>query len=77
MCLAIPARIVSLHDEDMATVELGGVRRAVSLALVDAGVGDYVIVHVGIAIARLDEQEAARTLDLLAEMGASQGSTHP
>jgi len=67
MCLAIPARISSISG-DMATVELGGVEREVSLALVDAAVGDYVIVHVGIAISKLDEDEAARTLALFAEL---------
>ncbi|MFC1546066.1 HypC/HybG/HupF family hydrogenase formation chaperone [Pseudomonadota bacterium] len=67
MCLAIPARISSISG-DMATVELGGVEREVSLALVDAAVGDYVIVHVGIAISKLDEDEAARTLTLFAEL---------
>ncbi len=67
MCLAIPARIAAIRGE-MATVELGGVEREVSLALVDAVVGDYVIVHVGIAISRLDEDEAARTLALFSEL---------
>lgn len=70
MCLAIPARVVELHDEQMATVELGGVRRQVSLALVDAGVGDYVIVHVGIAISVLDALEAEKTLQLIDELAA-------
>ncbi|MFC1536753.1 HypC/HybG/HupF family hydrogenase formation chaperone [Pseudomonadota bacterium] len=67
MCLAIPARVTAVSG-DMATVELGGVEREVSLALVEAAVGDYVIVHVGIAISRLDEDEAARTLALFAEL---------
>jgi hydrogenase expression/formation protein HypC len=68
MCLAIPARIVALHGENMATVEIGGIERDVSLALVDADVGDYVIVHVGIAISTLDEDEAVKTLALFAEL---------
>jgi hydrogenase expression/formation protein HypC len=72
MCLAIPARITTLHGEKMATVEIGGVEREVSLALVDADVGDYVIVHVGIAISTLDENEAMKTLALFAELDEAQ-----
>jgi hydrogenase expression/formation protein HypC len=72
MCLAIPARVVELPAEDTAIVELGGVRKEVSLALVDdVVVGDYVIVHVGFALSRLDAEEAAKTLALFAEMGAA------
>jgi hydrogenase expression/formation protein HypC len=72
MCLAIPARVVELPEEDMAIVELGGMRKEVSLALVDdVAVGDYVIVHVGFALSRLDAEEAAKTLALFAEMGAA------
>ena len=67
MCLAIPARVVEMHGDDMAVVEIEGVRREASLALVEADVGDYVILHVGIAIARLDEAEAERTLAMLRE----------
>lgn len=71
MCLAIPARVVELAVEEMAIVELGGVRKEVSLALVDdVAVGDYVIVHVGFALSKLDAEEAAKTLALFAEMGA-------
>jgi len=73
MCLAIPAKITALHDDNMGMVNLGGVEREVSLALVDAAVGDYVIVHVGIAISRLDENEAKRTLALFDELGALDG----
>ena len=70
MCLAIPARIVELLPGDACRVDLGGVRKDVSLALVDgAGVGDYVIVHVGYALSKLDEEEAAQTLALFAEAG--------
>ncbi len=71
MCLALPARIVERLDGDQALVDLGGVRKPVSLALVDdAQVGDYVIVHVGFAIGRVDAGEAERTLALFAEMAA-------
>jgi hydrogenase expression/formation protein HypC len=70
MCLAIPARIVELIANDSAIVDLGGVRKDVSLALVeDVAVGDYVIVHVGYALTRLDPEEAAKTLALMAEAG--------
>ncbi|HMV53686.1 MAG TPA: HypC/HybG/HupF family hydrogenase formation chaperone [Rhodocyclaceae bacterium] len=69
MCLAIPARITQKLDGDMAVVDLGGVRKEVSLALIDAAdVGDYVIVHVGYALSKLDPEEAARTLALFAEI---------
>jgi hydrogenase expression/formation protein HypC len=69
MCLALPARVVALKDSALATVDLGGVRKEVSIALVpDAQPGDYVIVHVGHAIGKVDPDEAARTLALFAEM---------
>jgi len=75
MCLAIPARIITLHDQQMATVDIGGVQREVSLALVDAGENDYVIVHVGIAISKLDEDEALKRLALFAELEETQGES--
>ena len=69
MCLALPARIVALDDGDQATVDLGGVRKGVSVALTPGvAVGDYVIVHVGHAIGTVDADEAARTLALFAEL---------
>jgi len=75
MCLAIPARIVELLGGDQCKVDLGGVRKEVSLALVDhAGLGDYVIVHVGYALAVLDAEEAERTLALFAEAGFDPGN---
>jgi hydrogenase expression/formation protein HypC len=67
MCLAIPARVVEIPEPDTAVVDLGGVRKKISLALLDGVVpGDYVIVHVGYALTRLDPEEAARTLELFA-----------
>ena len=70
MCLAIPARIVEIAADDIAIVDLGGVRKDVSLALLDGvAVGDYVIVHVGYALTRLDPEEAEKTLALMAEAG--------
>jgi hydrogenase expression/formation protein HypC len=70
MCLAVPCRIVRMDTPDSAVVDVGGVRKAVSLALVDGvGPGDYVIVHVGYALARLDPEAAAATLAAMAEAG--------
>jgi hydrogenase expression/formation protein HypC len=69
MCLAIPARVVQIFDGERAVVEMGGVRKDVSLALLESvSEGDYVIVHVGFALNRLDPEEAERTLALFAEM---------
>ncbi len=70
MCLAIPARVVELKPGENAVIDLGGVRKEISLALVeDVAPGDYVIVHVGYALQKLDPQEAERTLALFAEGG--------
>ncbi len=70
MCLAIPAQVVELRDGEQAVVELAGVRKEISLALVEqVTVGDYVIVHVGYALNKLDPEEAARTLALFREIG--------
>lgn len=70
MCLAIPARIETITGNDSAIVNLGEVRKEISLALVEnVAVGDYVIVHVGYALQKLDPAEAERTLALFAEMG--------
>ena len=65
MCLAVPAKVISIEG-DQARVELGGVRRAVSVLLVpDVAPGQYVLVHAGFAIQVLDAGEAAETLELL------------
>lgn len=72
MCLAIPACVEQLTDKDNAIVNLGGVRKEISLVLVEGvAVGDYVIVHVGFALQKLDPEEAAQTLALFAEMGGA------
>ena len=73
MCLGIPGRVVELHDPSgflTGLVDFGGVRREVCLAYVarDVSVGDYVIVHVGFAISKVDEAEARRTFEVLREM---------
>ena len=70
MCLAVPARITELLDNDMAKAEVGGIVKDVNLMLVDdVAVGDYVIIHVGFALSRLEPEEAAETLALFAEAG--------
>jgi len=73
MCLAIPGKILEAEESGwnrVAKVEFGGVTRQVYLDFVpEAQVGDYVLVHVGFAVSRLDEAEAQRTLDLLKEVG--------
>lgn len=72
MCLAIPAEVVELLPEQMARVSLDGVSKVVSVALVEGvAVGDYVVVHVGFALTRIDPDEAKQTVALLAEMSQS------
>ena len=71
MCLAIPARIVEILGDDMARVSLDGVIKDVSVALIeDPRVGEFVVLHVGYALAKVDEAEAIRTLELLREAAA-------
>ncbi|HXQ32124.1 MAG TPA: HypC/HybG/HupF family hydrogenase formation chaperone [Steroidobacteraceae bacterium] len=75
MCLAVPARILRLEAGDMALVDVGGVRKQVSVALVDGLVPDeYVIVHVGYALARIDPAAAAATLVAMAAAGINAGA---
>lgn len=70
MCLAIPAEVVELLPDDMGRVRIEGVEKVVSLGLVDGvAPGDFVLLHVGYALSRIDADEAARTLALLKEMG--------
>ena len=69
MCLAIPAQLVEIRADDQAVVDLGGIRKEISIALVPGVVvGDYVIVHVGHAIGQIDPDEAQRTLALFGEL---------
>jgi len=71
MCLAVPARVTALDTATAtATVSLGGVRKEISVALVESvAVGDYVLVHVGYALNRISAEEARITLELMAEAG--------
>jgi hydrogenase expression/formation protein HypC len=77
MCLAVPGKILSIQGDDplgrVGKVSFGGIAKEVNLACVpEANVGDYVIVHVGMAISTLDEEEARRVFEYLAEMGELQ-----
>ena len=77
MCLAIPGQIIEIVDEDnrLAKVDVAGVRRNVNIGLLDSDgtavvTGDWVLIHVGFAISKVDEEEARATRDLLERMGA-------
>jgi hydrogenase expression/formation protein HypC len=81
MCLGIPGRIVKIEDAAnmLAIVDVGGVRRKVNIACivdeenpVSSCIGDWVLIHVGFAMSRLDEAEAAETLRILTELGEAQ-----
>jgi hydrogenase expression/formation protein HypC len=75
MCLAIPARVVALPKPDVARIDLSGVQKEISLALVDdVRIGDYVIVHVGYALTKLDPREAELTLEMMGEAGLLDGT---
>lgn len=71
MCLAVPVRVIELLPEAMARVSLDGVTKVISIALLDdVAVGDYVILHVGFALSKLNAAEAERTLAMIREMAA-------
>ena len=81
MCLGIPGRIVKIDDvaRKLATVDVSGVKRQINIACivnethpVDACVGDWVLIHVGFAMSRIDEAQAAETLKILTELGEAQ-----
>jgi hydrogenase expression/formation protein HypC len=78
MCLAVPVRVIGLLDNDWVEAEVGGVTSRVSIALIEAvAPGDYLIVHAGFAIARLDVEEAEKTLALFAQIAAHlRGAPH-
>ena len=82
MCLAVPVRVSALFEDQQAEIEVGGVRSRISLALLhDIVAGDFVIVHAGFAIARLDVVEAEKTLALFdqiaAQIGVPADALHP
>jgi hydrogenase expression/formation protein HypC len=69
MCLAIPAEVIEIQENDLAVVEAGGAKKLISLSLVDdVRVGDYVLVHAGFAIEIVDEREAKKTMELFEEL---------
>ena len=73
MCLAIPGKIIEIVDveNNIAKVDVGGVKRNVNIGMLDgAGVGDYVLIHVGFAMSKVDEKEAEETLRLLQDLGS-------
>ena len=77
MCLAIPGKIVEIVDSEnrIAKVEVGGVKRNINIGMLsedETHVGDYVLIHVGFAMSKVDEQEAEETLRLLKELGEYQ-----
>lgn len=76
MCLALPSLVTEILPDDQAKVSLGGVSKTISLALVaDVAPGDYVIVHVGYALTKVDPAEAEKTLALFAEMAAGDAAS--
>lgn len=81
MCLGIPGRIVELHSEQqkLAVVDVAGVRRTVNISCIvdeahppESCIGEWVLVHVGFAMSRIDPEEARRTIDLLNQLGEVQ-----
>ncbi|WP_445220002.1 HypC/HybG/HupF family hydrogenase formation chaperone [Bradyrhizobium sp. Pa8] len=69
MCLAIPAEVTKLLADDMAVVSIDGVSKEISVALIEnPTIGEYVIIHVGYALTKIDPEEASRTLELLREL---------
>lgn len=73
MCLAIPARVVEVRPDSKAVIDLGGVRKEVSTALIDSvALDDYLIIHVGYAIGKVDPEEAQRTLEMFGELAKTE-----
>jgi len=70
MCLSIPSKIVVIDEDNMATVDTMGVERQVSLDLMpdEVGVGDYILIHVGFAMSKIDEEEALQSLQMYQEI---------
>ncbi len=70
MCLSIPSKIVEIDEDNMATVDTMGIKRQVSLDLMlnEVGIGDYILIHVGFAMSKIDEAEALQSLEVYREM---------
>ena len=68
MCLAVPGKILSIDQDQVANVDFGGVKRLVNVSLVDVSEGDYVIVHAGYAIQVLAEEDALRSLEMFRQI---------
>ncbi|UCG70400.1 MAG: HypC/HybG/HupF family hydrogenase formation chaperone [Thermoplasmata archaeon] len=68
MCLAVPGKILSIDEEQIANVDFGGVERPVNVSLVEVSVGDYVIVHAGYAIQVLSEEDALQSLEMFRQI---------
>ena len=70
MCLSIPSKIVEIDEDNMATVNTMGIKRQVSLDLMldEVGIGDYILIHVGFAMSKIDEAEALQSLEVYREM---------
>lgn len=78
MCLAVPAKVEELQDNDVAIVSVGGIKKQVSLMLVeDVQVGDYVILHVGFALNKINAEEAEKTLELFKQAASVSGIEWP
>ncbi|MFH1147308.1 MAG: HypC/HybG/HupF family hydrogenase formation chaperone [Pseudomonadota bacterium] len=76
MCLAVPMEVIELRDNNSAVVDAGGTKRSVRLDIIDSlpQIGDYVIVHAGFALRRIDEEDARVTLQYLEELFADETS---
>ena len=68
MCLAVPGKILSIDEHQVANVDFGGIERPVNVSLVEVTIGNYVIVHAGYAIQVLSEEDALQTLDIFRQM---------
>lgn len=75
MCLAVPAEVIEIMENDLATIDVGGAKTRISLALVDGvSVGDFVLVHAGFAIEKIDEEHARQTMELFRQLEELAGS---
>ncbi len=69
MCLAVPAEVIEILDNDLVTIDVGGAKSRINVSLVDGvSVGDFVLVHAGFAIEKVDETEARKTMELFEQL---------